>query len=331
MNYFYFVGIDAAKDSFDATILRESDEQEVGYKQFVNNEEGITDMLKWVKSFKIKLPEVLICAENMGVYVSQLAVLSKPKKYNLALGCPLSIKKSMGIARGKNDRIDSQRIAYYALKHHKKLSLYVPESDSLIQLSNWYLLREHWVKEKVSLSCIISTMKQNKKADLSDQLTMLEEKLNSCLKQIKEIEDKMKDAIASESSVKKNFDLLTSIVGVGLIVATVLLTTTSNFTKFSNNRQYACYCGIAPFEHSSGTSIRGKTKVSKEASIKIKTIINSAANSAQQHDKQLKSYTKRKLEEGKNKWTVKNAVRNKIIARCFAVIRRGTPYVNLQP
>ncbi len=330
MNYYYFIGIDAAKDSFDATIFREEDEQKVDYKHFANDKKGINEMLKWVKSFKISLKESLFCVENMGVYVSLLAVESSNKGYNLALACPLSIKKSMGIARGKNDKIDSERIAYYALKHHRKLTLYHPESDAIIQLSNWLVVREHYVKEKVSLGNIISAIKLNKRAKLSTQLSMLEKSYNECESKIESVEEKMRRVIDLDESVKKNYNLLTSVKGVGLIVASVLLSSTANFTKFSNNRQYACYCGVAPFEHTSGTSIRGKTSVSKQASLKIKSVISKAALSAQQHDKQLKNYTLRKLKEGKNKFSIRNAVTNKIIARCFAVVRRGTPYVSLQ-
>ncbi|MEG0499644.1 MAG: IS110 family transposase, partial [Rikenellaceae bacterium] len=121
-----------------------------------------------------------------------------------------------------------------------------------------------------------------------------------------------------------------SVTGVGLIVASVLISTTGNFTKFTNYRQYACYCGVAPFEHSSGTSIHSKTKVSKMANIKIKTYVTRSAISARLFDEQTKNYYKRKINEGKHKESVKNAIKCKIIARCFAVVRRGTPYVNLQ-
>lgn len=329
MNYFYFVGIDVAKLSFDATILN-FEEKEIAYSQFDNNDKGIKKMLKWVKSFKIKLSETLFCAENMGVYVSEMACLSISKKFNLALACPLMIKKSIGITRGKNDKIDSLRIANFVLHHHRKLSLYTPCSDTVLQLKSWLIIRENLVKQKVSISHIINTFNLDKSFTAKEQVKFLNKNLVAIKDNIDKIEQKMEEVIKSDQSINKNFELLKSITGVGLIVASVLISTTGNFTNFTDPRKYACYCGVAPFEYSSGTSIRGKTKVSKVSNVRIKTYITRSAISAKRFDEQTKKYFNRKIEEGKHVASVTNAIKCKIIARCFAVIRRGTPYVNLQ-
>lgn len=94
--------------------------------------------------------------------------------------------------------------------------------------------------------------------------------------------------------------------------------------------QFACYSGVAPFEYQSGTSIRGRTKVSNFAQKKLKSLLNLGALSAKRHDVELKNYFERKVAEGKNKMLVVNAIRCKILARAFAVINRGTPFVNTQ-
>ena len=329
MNYFYFVGIDVAKLSFDATILN-FEEKEIAYSQFDNNDKGIKKMLKWVKSFKIKLTETLFCAENMGIYVSEIACLSVEKKFNLTLSCPLMIKKSIGITRGKNDKIDSYRIASFALHHFRKLKLYTPCSDAVLQLKGWLIVRENLVKQKVSNTLIVNTFKSDKSFDADEQIKLLNKNLITIKSNIAKIEQKMEAVIGSDESINKNFKLLTSITGVGLIVASVIISTTGNFTNFTDHRKYACYCGVAPFEYSSGTSIRGKTKVSKTASMRIKTYITRSAISARRFDEQTKKYFKRKMDEGKHIASVTNAIKCKIIARCFAVIRRGTPYVDLQ-
>ena len=101
-------------------------------------------------------------------------------------------------------------------------------------------------------------------------------------------------------------------------------------TKFENHRKFACYSGIAPFEYSSGTSIRGKTKVSSLANRKVKVYLTSAAVTSVRWDGQLKKYYQRKINEGKHKASVLNAVKAKIVARCFAVIKRQEPFVKLE-
>ena len=178
----------------------------------------------------------------------------------------------------------------------------------------------------MSNTLIVNTFKSYKSFDADKQIKLL----NKNLITIKNNIAKMEAIIESDKRINNNFKLLTSITGVRLIVASVIISTTGNFTNFTDHRKYACYCGVAPFEYSSGTSIRGKTKVSKTASMRIKTYITRSAISARRFDEQTKKYFKRKMDEGKHIASVTNAIKCKIIAQCFAVIRRGTPYVDLQ-
>lgn len=330
MNYFYFVGIDVSKLSFDASIINFEGE-EISYAQFPNNDLGLKGFLKWVQSYHIPLRATLFCAEDMGSYVSNLALYSIEKKFDFALACALTLKRSLGIARGKNDKIDSLRIARFALVNQKRLTLYQLEEHAVSELKSWIVLRENFVKQKVSLNNIIHSFKMETKLKHNEkEIVFAQKRLEELKALISDVEDRMKEVIESNETVNKNFQLLTSIVGVGLITATVLITSTGNFTKFDDCRKYACYCGIAPFPYSSGTSIRGKTKTSKLANIRIKTYLSRAAVVAKKYDKQIQKYYIKKLEEKKNKLSVLNAIRNKVVARCFAVVSRGKPYVNLQ-
>jgi transposase len=95
-------------------------------------------------------------------------------------------------------------------------------------------------------------------------------------------------------------------------------------------KKLAYYCGVAPFKHQSGSSIKGKTKVSPLANKKMKALLNMAALSAKKYDVEIKEYYQRKVAEGKNKMSVLNAIRCKIIGRAFAVISRNSPFVNIQ-
>jgi len=99
------------------------------------------------------------------------------------------------------------------------------------------------------------------------------------------------------------------------------------FTVFESSRKFACYAGIAPFEYRSGTSIRGRTKVSHLANKTMKTLLNLAALTAVKTDPQIKQYYQRKIKEGKNPMLILNNVRNKLVARMFTTVKRQTPYV----
>jgi len=149
-------------------------------------------------------------------------------------------------------------------------------------------------------------------------------------KEIKDLEEKIKKLIDNDDNLKKLYSLINSVKGIGFVVAAHLIATTNAFINFVDARKYACYAGVAPFSNQSGTSLNARDKVSHIANKKIKKLLFNAAMSAVQHDLELKKYWIRKLAEGKPKMSVLNAVKNKLIQRVFAVVKRGTPYVELK-
>nr|WKN34457.1 IS110 family transposase [Tunicatimonas sp. TK19036] len=141
--------------------------------------------------------------------------------------------------------------------------------------------------------------------------------------------------IQEDEKMKKHLQLLRSVPGIGLITAAALILATNNFTAFTDSRKFvarrtASYCGTAPFKHQSSTSYQGKTRISQYANKRIKALLTNGANSAIQHDQEIRAYYQRKIEEGKPKMVVINAVRVKLINRAFATVKRGTDFVKLK-
>lgn len=136
---------------------------------------------------------------------------------------------------------------------------------------------------------------------------------------VEEIEKEMENIIKNEPDLKRNYDLLLSVKGVGTVNAIAMIIHTNNFESFENARKYACYVGVAPFGSTSGTSIKGKPHV-----------CSIGARSARIHDPQMKEYFERKTAQGKEFGVVMNAIKYKLIQRMFAVVKRGTPFVQLQ-
>ena len=122
------------------------------------------------------------------------------------------------------------------------------------------------------------------------------------------------------------YGLITSVSGVGQIVAINTLVVTNEFKQIVNPKEMACNCGVVPFKYDSGKSVRSKAKVSHRANRPMKVLFHLAAMSAISSDGELKNYYLRKVEEGKNKMAVINAVRNKIIHRIFACVRNQRKY-----
>ena len=145
-------------------------------------------------------------------------------------------------------------------------------------------------------------------------------------KSLDKVDGKILSYISEDQELKQQYDLMLTIKGVGKVLAAMLLIYTHGFTRLNDTRKLACYSGVAPFVYESGTSIRGKTGVSKFANNDLKKTLHMAAISSIQHNPELHQYYKRKVEEGKNKMSVINAVRNKLLHRIVAVVKRGTPY-----
>ena len=144
--------------------------------------------------------------------------------------------------------------------------------------------------------------------------------------QVESIEEEMAQTIESDEQMKTNYNLLLSVDGIGIVNAINTIIATHNFEMFDNARQYASYIGVAPFEHTSGTSVRGKTHVEPGAKM-LKADLTGAVRTCINHDKEIRKYYDRKMAEGKAFGIIANAIKFKLLLRMFAVIKRGTPFV----
>ena len=237
----------------------------------------------------------------------------------------------MGITRGKNDKVDAKKIAAYAFMRKEQLKLYQLPSKNVSKLQKMLVIRDRMAKQKGGYQATLREFKELFTKKDNDLLFASIEKMKAELdKQIKKLEKEINKVIQEDEKMSYQYKLIVSIKGIGLIVAANLLVTTNCFTRFENSRKFACYSGIAPFSNQSGTSIKSKSRVSHYANKKMKSLLYLSASSAIQNDAELKEYYQKRIESGKSRMSTMNAVKNKIVSRVFAVIKRGTPYVNLK-
>jgi transposase len=147
-------------------------------------------------------------------------------------------------------------------------------------------------------------------------------------KSIQEINTLMKKIIAENDTVNRNYLLLQTVPGIGHLTAIYLICCTNNFAGKVSGKQLACYAGLAPFEHSSGISVKGRTRVHKMANKDLKKLLHLSALSAIKYYPEFTNYYKRKKAEGKHSMSVLNAIRNKIVLRVAAVVNNQQAYVN---
>jgi transposase len=261
------------------------------------------------------------------VYSRQLVGFLLQREAKVWLESSLHLKRSMGLVRGKSDKIDSLRIARYALANKDRVKLASPSTATLQLLKDLLSGRKRLDKALHAISVSIRELQRVDKTAGKELAKLNAAALQGLKKSKQGIEKRMQELIAGDEELNKLFELVTSIKGVGPVLTTELLIYTHQFTRMATPKQLACYCGVAPFTHTSGTSVRGKAGTSNFANMQLKCTLHLAAMSSTRYVPDLRAYFLRKVGEGKSKMCVLNAIRNKLLHRILAVVKRGTPYV----
>lgn len=330
MDYSYFIGIDVSKTKLDVAIM--NDEAKFTQQSCVTANEAVS-FRSFISELEKKLgdlSQVLFCLEPTGHYSNVAVAELLDKGLSVWLANPVDIQRSIGMTRGKNDKVDSCRIAEYALRFADKANFVSARDLQAQQLRELLSQREMYVTTKASY------MKQIKdfKGYISEQSYQTISELNlqiidGLIEAIATIEQKIEAIIWSDQEFTRQYDLLQSIPGVGKVLSQTLIASTAGFERFNNPRALACHAGIAPFVYTSGSSVKSKSRVSHRANKRLKSLLHMAALCCIRIKGELREYYLRKVSEGKSKMAVINALRNKVLHRVFAVIMRNSPYYNL--
>ena len=328
----FFIGIDVSKPYFDASLIAVTNHLKAAMitERFTNDAKGINSFNAWLKSNKVTYDSnSLVVIENTGIYHRLLWAFCSRKNLSIHIGNAAHIKWSFGIARGKNDKIDSQRLCNYALKESDSLKASPPLNPVLLQLKDFMTARTKLLSQLNAVKTYISELKNVNDKTVQKTLEQAYRKAIEGMKEsIKNIEAQIKDIILKHSDVNKNYKLLLSVPGIGHLTAVYLICCTNNFSGGISGKQLASYAGVVPFEHSSGISIKKRKKVHPMANKELKKMLFMCAMSAIQNHEEFRRYYKRKENEGKHGWAILNAIKNKILLRAVAVVNKQTNYVD---
>lgn len=322
-----FIGIDISKQTFDATLIS-PDSAVVIHQCFNQSKNGFSAFVTWLKSQQTSLQDTLICMEHTGLYTNRIIHFLMNAQASLWVEMAIKIKRSMGLQRGTDDKASSLTIAEYAMRFGDRAKLWKPADMQLSRLRDLISQRDRIVNSLKQLTVPLEEIKScGNAADAKDLERLQRPAINGLKKAKEKIEAAISAFITTDEKINKTIQLVCSIKGVGMQTAASLYAYTKGFTMFENAKQLACYCGVVPFSKSSGTSVRFKPGVSPFANRKLKRLLHLCAMAALRWDKEIKAYYERKVIEGKNKMSVINAIRNKLLLRIFAVIRDQRPYV----
>ena len=328
----FFLGLDISKLFFDASLLIVcgNAKQEIPQQQFANNRAGLQLFEQWLQRNDVTYDDTsLVIIENTGIYHRLVWKFCSSKGLPIHIGNAAHIKWSLGITRGKSDKIDAQRLSNYGYRHHEELQCTAALSPVFLQLKDLMTNRTRLLQQLTGLRSYLKELKSVSDKNFAKQLTQYNKAaMDGFTKSIKAINAAITKLIESDKKIKANYQLLLSVPGVGHWIALYLICCTKNFSNGITGKQLACYAGVVPFEHSSGISIRGKNRVHKMANKDLKRLLHLGALSAIKYYDEFKTYYNRKKEEGKHSMTVLNAIRNKIILRAASVVNNRQPYVN---
>jgi transposase len=326
MEFTYFIGTDVSKNELDFAVMQ--GKALLFHKEIQNTPTSIKTCIKEL----IKLPgfdlnNAVFCLEHTGIYSNHLLSILHDRKAHICLEAATQIKNSLGNLRGKNDKVDAIRIAEYAYRNRDKLRLWQPKRDVIQQLAHLSTLRSRLVEvQKVIKTPLKEAGSFIKKNQGKQNDKLCSKTLTAIEFDLEKIEKAIDVVIAGDPELNRLFKLVNSVSGIGKITAATVIITTNEFKDINDPKKFACHAGVAPFVKESGL-FKGKARVSHMANKRLKMLLHLAALNSVRYNEDLKLYYQRRvIEDKKNKMSVLNAIRNKLILRIFACVNQNRPY-----
>jgi len=327
----FFLGIDVSKLWFDISLMPvvNYQKQQTITERFDNTIDGMALLKKWLKVQKVTFDDdTLLVIENTGIYHRLLWKFFNENNIPIHIGNAAHIKKSFGIARGKNDKIDSQRLCSYAYKNDDELKASSTLNPAFLKLKDLITSRSRLRTQLGANKAYLKELKNiNDKAAQKMMENVYKMAITGLQKSITEIEKQITVIIQSDSSINTNYTLLLSVPGIGPVTATYILCCTNNFANKISGKQLSCYAGVVPFSDRSGSTLNGRNKVHKMANKELKCLLHMCSLSSIKYHQEFRDYYDRKVKEGKHPNSVLNAICNKILLRAVAVVNNQKDYV----
>ncbi len=305
----FFIGIDVSKATFNYC-LRYGGGTVVNGK-VANNIESIKEFVAELKVIpEFKLTYAFFGMEVTGVYGLTLMTTLSKLKAKVVVEPAMRIKNSLGIIRGKNDKLDAARITRYLIKNIQELKLWVPRRKIIEELSSLSTLRERIIKVRTMMVTPLEEDDAFIDSSISKaNIGLCQPSITNINQLIPKIDDRIKELWKNDIHCNRLMQIMLSVIGIGDITALQMLIHTNEFKSITNARAFASYCGVAPFEYDSGTSVKKKARVSPIANKRIKSLLHNGVRSCLKNDSEIKAYYKRRVEiDKKNKMSTMNAI-----------------------
>jgi transposase len=310
-----YLGIDVSKKTLDVVLLNGRD----NYKVFENTEKGFRSMQKWLEKHDVLTCHV--CLEATGQYGFPIAEYLHGQGHQVSVVNPFRIKayRKTCMVRNKTDKLDAYVIADFCKRHEP--AAWAPPEPCYVELRS---LTRH-------LDSLMNMRQQEvnrKKSGISSAyvLNMIAEHIEQLDKNIKDIKQQIQSFITEHKPLKHQQDLLVSIPGVGELTATRLLAEIEDVQRFQNARQLAAYAGVTPQQHTSGTSVHGKSRMSKMGNVYLRKSLYMPALVAKHHNPIIQVFCERLTNRNKIPKVVIGAAMRKLLHIVYGILKSDRPF-----
>lgn len=310
-----FLGIDIAKKTFDAALLRND---KLKHKKFLNNSDGFKELDAWL--LKQSVIRIHACLEATGSYSEALAIHLYHAGHTVSLVNPARIKAfgQAELQRNKTDRADATLIARFCSMHRP--IAWVPPPPEIRELQALVRHLDDMIGTRTQLA--------NRLSD-GPKVESVLESLRSLIKtvdaEIKQTRQKIREHIDGHPSLKEDCDLLETIPGIGERTATVLLAEIVHLRHYKHARQAAAYAGLSPRLEDSGTSLK-RSRLSKTGNSRVRKALFMPAINASRYNPLLRQFSERLSRRGKTKMVIIGAVMRKLLHLAFGVLKTRKPF-----
>lgn len=322
------VGMDVSKDSFSACFTQREIKKELrilSSRKFACNIKGFREFEKWFTHLHREGVPLYFLMEATGVYYEELAyfLFNQGEKVSILLPNKTSAYAKSLDYKSKTDEIDAKKLAQMSLE--RDLPLWSPPSDKMLKIKRLCRERDEILQEKTAVSNRLHAKDHSYQPE-KESLKRAEKLLNFLEKQVKQIEKAIHSTIENDAEIKQKIEIVCSIPGISMISAATIVSETNGFTLFKNKAQLVSYAGYDVVEKSSGTSVKGVSRISKKGNKHIRKILYFPAIVATMHDPKMKALYLKVFDRTKIKMKGFVAVQRKLLVLIYTLYKKNEAF-----
>lgn len=322
------LGVDVAQKELVVTLGRMFNDLTIdlyAYKVFKNNKTGIMSLLKWVKSLIDNDIKVQFVMEATGVYHQKFAYYLDEKGYDLSIILPNKISNYMRTLETKTitDKTASRAICQFGLE--RKLDFWKRPKKVYKELQQLTRERSQIVEERVLVKNQLHAESVEAEPN-KGSLKRFKARIKFLNKQEKEIKRDIQEIINQNHNLKQELQNICTIPGVGILTAVIVLAETNGFELIRNKKQLTSYAGLDVKEKQSGTSVKKKTRISKQGNRNLRKAMHLPSLSAVKYNETHRELYKRLVEKSGIKMKGLVAVQRKLLELIYVIHKNKTTF-----